>query len=1195
MLPDKKTITVFFLLLCITCKAQYVFTGLQKQDGLSGNNVICSYKDNDGFMWFGTTAGLNRFDGAGFKHYNRLDKKASVIADDIITSICGNGKNLMWVGAKSGLFLFDKQLDSFTHIVAVNEKNIQAPLLNIEKLLPDNQQRLWVKTQQGLFVVKDNKVLPVAQVYPSAAVLNNVILYVAATATDSLHNGIWLASAEGLFFIDFKNGQTYSAKNNPAKNILFNAEKIFSLALSTNGNLWVSSSSHPLGHYSFSNNAITDTKIGEVKGFNRMFADSKNRLWLSNFTGKIFVLNAEGKLNILPHDSPESYKLSNVLFADVYEDNEKNLWIAGPNGVNKLSAGNYLQNIIKLPGNLFNTQFADAVINSICSADSSSLWICKNDGLYLLNKETGVFKRYAVSATEENANRFFDIQFIKGQWWCATGDGIKILDPANNQFSAFKYYAAGYEIKNRSASWVLQDKLGNTWFAAWTDAVYRFNPVTKQTLRVNELSDRPAGKPPGTNSLCAFENTDGKLWISNGENGIGIYDHSTGLFTFPRNLNNVIINNICKAGKQDLWLATTGRGILKADANGVLTDSITINNGLSISTIWEIATDRWGRIWVCSSEGIQYINPVTKTVSKLNIDMGLPVHEVNGAMLLYEDKLYGAAINKIVTVDLPAVARAASAAAPLISGISVFNNKIPFSSANPVLHLKYDENFFQIEFSSLNHKEITSLQYAYMLKGFDKDWVYCGRRQTAAYTNVPNGNYTFLVKCTDANGQWTTKETVITIFIQPPFWKTAWFITLIALLAVATFWWMYKSRQKKLQQARIEKAIDYFANSVYGENSVNEICWDIARNCNTQLQFKNCVVYLLNEKSNQLVQQAAYGDKNPKVHDDTDAVEIATGKGVVAAAAASGKPILINDTSKNKNNIADDAQYAFAMAVPILYNSKVIGVIGLEHAEKDFFTPAHLKAVNTIASISASKIAEAMAAAQAKQKEIQLLEINKMLAESQLMALRAQMNPHFVFNCLNSIQECIVTEKYGEASKYLNKFSKLFRIVLNNSGKKLVSIDEEKEVLELYLELEQMRFEKSFTYSITIDDGLDTEEILLPSMLLQPYVENALWHGLMHKEGERKLLITFERINEDIFRCTIDDNGIGRKNSFALKAQQSKTKRHESKGLKISEDRINVLKRQGYAASLQITDKYDAQQNATGTKVVIELSTFLKS
>jgi sensor histidine kinase YesM len=315
----------------------------------------------------------------------------------------------------------------------------------------------------------------------------------------------------------------------------------------------------------------------------------------------------------------------------------------------------------------------------------------------------------------------------------------------------------------------------------------------------------------------------------------------------------------------------------------------------------------------------------------------------------------------------------------------------------------------------------------------------------------------------------------------------------------------------------------------------------------------------------------------------------------VGTVAKTGKPLLINDTTKDGRYIVDDEKRLSELAVPILDYGRVIGVIDSENSSKNFFTEDHMKALMTIASISANKIAEAKAEELARENEIKLLEIKKLLAESQLMALRAQMNPHFVFNCLNSIQECIVTQKYGEASKYLNKFSKLFRMVLNNSGKNLVTLNEEKEVLELYLQLEQMRFEKSFCYEMQVDEELETDEILIPSMLVQPYVENALWHGLMHKDGERNLTITFKRISEDIFQCVIDDNGIGRKKSFELKEQQSKAKRHESKGLKISKDRIDVLQKQGYHALLEIIDKYDAQNNATGTRVIIELSTFLKS
>jgi LytS/YehU family sensor histidine kinase len=314
----------------------------------------------------------------------------------------------------------------------------------------------------------------------------------------------------------------------------------------------------------------------------------------------------------------------------------------------------------------------------------------------------------------------------------------------------------------------------------------------------------------------------------------------------------------------------------------------------------------------------------------------------------------------------------------------------------------------------------------------------------------------------------------------------------------------------------------------------------------------------------------------------------------VGTAAQTRRHVLVRDTAKDARYIVDDVQRLSELAVPIIHEGKTIGVIDSEHSKRKFFSELHVKALSTIAAISSNKIAEAKAEEAAKQSEIQLLEIKKLLAESQLMALRAQMNPHFVFNCLNSIQECIVTQKYGEASMYLNKFSKLFRSVLNNSGKVMITLAEEIEVLELYLSLEHMRFEKSFHYSLRVDEDLESEEILIPSMLLQPYVENALWHGLMHKESDRQLTICFKKLSDDVFQCVVDDNGIGRKKALELRDQQSKTKRHMSKGMKISEDRIELLQKQGQHAKLNIIDKYH-HDYAAGTKVVVELSTYLKT
>lgn len=1177
-----------------TANSQFIFTNLQKQNGLSSNETFCSYKDIDGFVWFGTANGLNRYDGSGFKIFTHTQKAGYGTPDNAVVALLKKSNYEIWAGTRTGLFIFNKQTEKFTPVAFTDIKGNTVAPASIQKILFDKQQRLWIVSVNELFVLKDNKAEPVQVIYPGAAAIEKAPLFHSATVIDEILNGIWISSVKGLYFIDFKTGQVWDRKNNPASIPLFNEGQVYSLCPDQQGIAWYSSQQHSLALYEIRANKVSESGSWKSTTINYgLFLDAAKRLWITNYSGKIFVLDPAGKLYSLPDDSPENYKPCNVLFSNIAEDDDHNLWINGPNGICKLLAGNFLQHIYTLPNYPTNEAYANFEINTIVDAGSGNLWLCKDDGLFLFNTATGATDRYAVSATDHRQNRFFDARLINGEWWCGTGDGIKIFNPVTKQFRPFNLYAKNYPIKNVSAFWIYQDKRGKVWFAVWSDAVYCYDPLTKQTLRIEEIRSAAPPGPALTNSLWVYEHADGKLWFANAGKGIRIYDPATGLFTTPPGISNVLVNRVCAGNNNTVWLAVSGHGIYHAAENGTLIDSITEKDGLVTSLVDELVTDNEGRLWAGSGDGLQYINTATRSVSKLNIDMGQPFHDLSGPLYIANDKLYGAVINKLAVISLADVNKPSAPAPPLITGIRVFEKNILYVPEKPEIKLRYNENFFSISFSSLLHNEIPSVSYAYRLDGFDRGWIYSNRNQVASYTNVPDGHYTFRVKCMAANGQWVEKEATVDIFIKAPFWKTGWFAACCLLLLAGIGWYLYKLNRKRRQKKYIEKTIDYFANSVYGQNSVTEICWDIARNCISQLHFEDCVVYLLDEAKNRLVQKAAYGPKNPRGHEIVNPIEIEPGKGIVGTVAATGKPLLIGDTTKDDRYIIDDERRFSELAVPILHNNKVIGVIDSENHTKNFFTTEHVKALNTIAAISANKIAEAAAETLARENEIKVLEINKMLAESQLMALRAQMNPHFVFNCLNSIQECIVTAKYGEASKYLNKFSKLFRLVLNNSGKKLVTVEEEKEVLALYLELEQMRFEKSFTCELTVEEDLAEEGVLIPSMLVQPFVENALWHGLMHKEGERKLTVTFKKLSEEVFECIIDDNGIGRPQSFALKAEQSKAKRHESKGLTICKDRLDILEKQGYHASLQIIDKTDEAGRPAGTKVIIELSTEL--
>ena len=185
--------------------------------------------------------------------------------------------------------------------------------------------------------------------------------------------------------------------------------------------------------------------------------------------------------------------------------------------------------------------------------------------------------------------------------------------------------------------------------------------------------------------------------------------------------------------------------------------------------------------------------------------------------------------------------------------------------------------------------------------------------------------------------------------------------------------------------------------------------------------------------------------------------------------------------------------------------------------------------------------------------------VARQISDLEAKALRAQMNPHFVFNSLNAIQECIVTGRVDEAYTYLTKFSRLLRLVLEHSDIGEVTMEEELEVLDLYISLEKLRFKNDMHYQFELDDELDPEEIWIPPMLIQPHLENAIWHGLRHKEGEKNLLLSIKETIPDYLEVIIQDNGIGRSKSSMLKKDRLGGRNHQSKGKKLSENRMEVM------------------------------------
>jgi tetratricopeptide (TPR) repeat protein len=217
-----------------------------------------------------------------------------------------------------------------------------------------------------------------------------------------------------------------------------------------------------------------------------------------------------------------------------------------------------------------------------------------------------------------------------------------------------------------------------------------------------------------------------------------------------------------------------------------------------------------------------------------------------------------------------------------------------------------------------------------------------------------------------------------------------------------------------------------------------------------------------------------------------------------------------------------------------------------------------------------------------KDNEIRETQFKHQLGELEMKALRAQMNPHFVFNCLNSINRMILSDESENASAYLTRFSRLIRKVLENSEQSMVALSDELSLLETYIELESLRFKGKINYRSNIDNGIDPDEIYIPSMVLQPLVENAIWHGLMHKIEGGTITISVKR-EGDLLKCSVEDDGVGRNNEIPV-SENSEVKK-KSFGLQITQERLRLMNNKDMQRLIHIEDLKDRNNKAIGTRV----------
>ncbi len=1186
------------------------YTRLQ---GLSNNYISGIVQDSAGLIWISTHKGINRFDGKIFQSVYKSSPK-SWLPDNILIRIHQTANEI--IGAtRAGGFTYDPSSGKFQQFVVPCDSTIFFWTNNVFDIGKDKNGNYILSTKTGLYIFNASGKLTKRYDNHTPNDVGKIELIFGGWVS-TLDNGFTLQQ-NGLLgsLYDPNTNQIdtlYVAKKEHLKRLITDSMGEMKMAWSgKNNELFILNSEKNsidvTDIYSSASrtNPMPFTVVANLGWTSKLSYLNDSILALTCKNNGFYLLHYDKRIKQLTGDGKKYFDRD--VCTSVFNDREGRLWIGTADGIYKQNLHNSFFSVTDLSEQ--SPDLLDHEIKCIyVEGDSIFTGLQNEGGLLVLDKKTGMIKRQLHFTPEKNfSNSIINIfPYDHDTLWVATTNGILWLNKRNYKCGRLKIPPPLGWMQNTNARCFFEDSKKNIWISfGKLNSLVRFNRATKTFSEISTNSN-PLLKVTFVFSMA--EDLQGNIWLS----GDGLCRWNVKkqmvdtLILYPK-VSRLLLNYMYildRDSLNNLWLSSFDNQIIQFNCSTNTMylrqqeNNIIDGNSVTNSPIIQ------DNIWLGTDNGISAFNVRNYKVKQFTYADGLPSVAITTlATGSYYDRLadrfYFGARNRLISFTPEISLSHKVPPALFVEKISTRDTTIMLVANDIVLN--YSQNDLSIVFNTINFTDPEENRFAWRsLNEADSGWIELNDLGLITLTNLDWGWHTIQVKLFSVNNHWPQQVKTLNFYIKPPFWKAPWFIFILVVITTALVLISYRRRintirKKEGEKARVQQLIaeeyknrleleqisNYFSACFAGKNTVEDVLWDVSRNLIGRMNYEECIIYMWNADKTKMVQKAAHGPKgNPRTISDLS-FDVKPGQGVVGHVITTKEPQLVADTRIDSRYRVDDMNRLSEICVPIIHEDDLIGIIDSEHQEVNHFKERDVQILTTIATLVGNKIMqiESEQSLEIKQKEIAF--INQQLAEAQLSALQTQMNPHFIFNSLNSIKGMILDNEQQRASRYLSKFALMIRMTLNQSREVLTTMCENLEHLENYLEMEKLRFDDSFTFRIVVGESIDIEETLIPTLMIQPLAENAIWHGLMQKDGKKELLICFSQLNETI-SCTIQDNGIGINRSEQIKSFAKQT--HQSVGLTNIRNRIKILNGKfDIGCHLEITDLSETDNLKTGT------------
>ncbi len=802
------------------------FEHITLDEGLSDNTVYAIVQDQDGFLWFGTQNGLNKFDGYNitvFRH-NPFDENS--VSNDNAGNLYIDHSGIIWIGTwGGGLDRFDPQSEQFTNYTYDPDTPGSLSYDRVQTMFEDRSGMLWVGTAGGGL----NKFDRESETFSSYehnpddpnSLSNNRVWRI-----DEDHQGaLWIATSDGLNKFDPQSEKFTHYRNDPDNPRSLSHSLIRTLYVDKSGTLWVGTE-EGLNKFNPESNdfevflndpADPDSLSDNI--INAILEDRAGNLWIGTRSHGIDQLDHQsGKFIHHTNDPLDPNSLSYNDIRSIHEDSSGQLWVATRGGgVNKfLPTAGKITHFANNPNNPNSLNNND--VRAIYEDETGLIWIgTKGGGLNRFDSQTGQFTSYPVDGSaNSNSLSSADVYAIyedrEGIFWLGmSGGGLNRFDPQSEQFTHYRHDPnSPNSLSSDDVYTIYEDQGGNLWLGTKDGGLNKFDRETGRFTRYQHDPENP-NSLSNNDVYAILEEQSGNLLIGTYGGGLNKFNPQSGQFTVyqfdpdnPDSLSDNDIFNIFKDQAGTIWISTANGGLNRFDPETNEFFRFTQEHGLASDVVYGIVEDYEGMLWLSTNKGLSKFNPQTNTFINYDTSDGLEriLYQQNGYFKNNKGELFFGGINGLIKFN-PADVQDNSHVPPIIlTDFSLFNSQVDFGKPlNEVgtIELSYEDDVFSFEFAALDYANPAKNQYAYKLEGFDDDWIPAGSRTFASYTNIDPGHYTFRVKGSNNAGLWNEEGTAIEITITPPFWETWWFRTIAILVGISLALGGYKIRVRAIK------------------------------------------------------------------------------------------------------------------------------------------------------------------------------------------------------------------------------------------------------------------------------------------------------------------------------------------------------------------------------------------------------------